>query len=278
MAYTREQIHEYRQSISDDSDASFKMMAYYASRDPRFDEDEDWSSLCEYMADAALAEPGVKAFLNSYEAAARQGCEVLTSKIEADMRDNYILAGVALHVANLGKALPAAAWAAFNKKQYAGLPGEWALLRFLGWSGFDLNAVDAGGSTPLHYMASQNNAPYSSPKAVAWLIENGADVDAKNAQGDTPLIYMSGARSWSRELSLSFAALVNAGANPFEQANDGESSESLLSKLDAQGPHPERRHLLNEIGALRAAIERAELDAVAEPGKDVGSKRPMLAI
>lgn len=61
------------------------------------------------------------------------------------------------------------------------------------------------------------------------------------------MIYMSGARSWSRELSLSFA-------------------------------DPERRHLLNEIGALRAAIERAELDAVADPGKDVGSKRPMLAI
>jgi len=278
MAYTREQIHEYRQSISDDSDASFKMMAYYASRDPRFDEEEDWESLCEYMAEAALSEPGVRAFLSRYNDAASQGSGALFSKIEGDMRDNYILAGVALHVANLGKALPAAAWAAFNKNQYAGLPGEWALLRFLGWSGFDLNAVDGGGATPLHYMASQNNAPYSSSKAVAWLIERGADVNARSSRGDTPLIYMSGARSWSRELSQSFAALVNAGANPFEQANDGESAESLLSMLDAQAPHPERRHLLNAIGELRAAIERAELDAAAMPGNGGGARRPPLAI
>ena len=278
MAYTPEQIHAYRESINGDPHTSFKMLAHFASADPKFDADEDWDALCDYLVAQAPTQSRIAEIVDRYAAALQKSSSELLRVIEEDTRNNYFLSGIALHSAGIPKTVPVAAWAAFNKKEYVGLPGEWALLRFLGWSGFDLNASDTGGATPLHYLASQNNPPFSTPKAVSWLIGHGADVHAVSARGDTPLIYMSGARNWSRSLSESFAILVNSGADPFQKAADGESAESLLTALDAQIPNPDRRSLLDAIGALRADIERAELDAVAGEGHDAERRRPVLSI
>ncbi len=146
--------------------------------------------------DTGTGQSGLAQIVDRHSAAMEEGSSKFLLAIEADMRDSYILSGIALHSAGIPKEIPATAWGAFNKN--VGLPGEWALPRFLGWSGFDLDAADAnaGGLTALHYIASQNNPPFSTPKAVAWLIEHGAGVNAKSNRGDTPLIYMSGARNW----------------------------------------------------------------------------------
>ncbi len=278
MAYTQGQIHAYREAISDDPDTSFKMLALYASKDDDFYPDENWAALCDYLVEQAPTQSGLEKIVEHYAAAMEQGSSKLLRAIEADMRDNYILSGIAAHSIGIPKELPLTAWAAFNKNKYAGLPGEWALLRFLAWSGFDINAVDDGGATPLHYMASQDNPPFSTPRAIGWLIAHGADVHAVSDRGDTPLIYMSGASNWSRNLSESFALLVNAGADPFQQASDGESAESLLSSLNAKIPNSDRGHLLTAIGILRAEIERAELEAAVGAGGKAARRRPDLAL
>jgi ankyrin repeat protein len=50
-------------------------------------------------------------------------------------------------------------------------------------AGGDVNAVDAGHSTPLHH-AARNGLN----RAIELLVANGADLDAKNRRGQTSLM------------------------------------------------------------------------------------------
>jgi ankyrin repeat protein len=72
--------------------------------------------------------------------------------------------------------------------------------------GFDPNAFDDGGNTPLHYAAEKERL-----EVVALLISHGANVNSidKSKIGDTPLSYIA------QTCSLKMAEiLLDAGADP----------------------------------------------------------------
>ena len=60
--------------------------------------------------------------------------------------------------------------------------GHTDIMRIAIQHGYDVNAADAQGSTPLHEAAYMGHGD-----AVKLLIKNGADVNARNEEGRTPL-------------------------------------------------------------------------------------------
>jgi len=73
--------------------------------------------------------------------------------------------------------------------------------------GADVNAMDAGGETPLMY-AAENNQP---PEVIAELLNAGANVNARDSAGVTPLMYAAG---YCKSCEV-IAVLLTAGADPY---------------------------------------------------------------
>ena len=108
--------------------------------------------------------------------------------------------------------------------------------------GADVNALAAGGQTPLHWAASEPN-----PEVIALLLAKGANVNATNNIGWTPLFgaVLRGNRAIAEMLlakGASFIVKDKSGATPLHlMPFDGKPvvAELLLSKganVDARGP------------------------------------------
>lgn len=83
-------------------------------------------------------------------------------------------------------------------------------------SGADVNAVDDEGMTPLHAAAAADSA-----EVVRLLLDSGAAVDPQNIRGETPL-RAAVQSAWSDPDS--FQLLLNAGANPTIESDNGTSA------------------------------------------------------
>ncbi|MDR3480940.1 MAG: hypothetical protein P4L91_09530 [Burkholderiaceae bacterium] len=82
---------------------------------------------------------------------------------------------------------------------------------------------------------------------------------------------------WSSLHTESFVALVNAGSDPFVEADDGSSAYSLLAQLDAAEPKPERAAIIERLSALKLALEEeAALRGIVGDKGSAGAQRAML--
>ena len=250
MAYTTEQLHEYMNGISDDAVANLKMLLYYADLDEAFAEDEAWGQVCEFAmsVDEELGQsaPYIEKYMGLI--AEEKFAEALAA-MEHDLLDNYVFAAMAIHRMPIPKDMPMVAANAGNRHEFVGLRSEFAIMRFLHWSGFDISAPikRRGDMTPLHYMASTKYLPGSHTRAVKWLVDHGADVDAVNTNGDTPLIYLAAVEGWGDQHAQSFAHILDAGADPFLPAKDGTCAYDLLVQLNDREFHQVRQDVIDRL-------------------------------
>ena len=269
MAYSAEQLQGFMDSIGSDPASNFKMLLYYADLDEaeNFTTDEEWGDVCQFAADFDKEHGFSDEFTTKYmEIFKEKGFDDATQAMCYDLRDNKIFAAIGLHKHGIAKYLPFVAAAAYNKNQYQGLKDEFAVARFLVWSGFDINAPDGGSAnTALHYFASIAPSPGSHPRAVRWLLEHGADANAVNASGDTPMTYLCGNKVWTSALTQSFEFLLAARSNPFQESSDGSTPYSLLSQLNESDPHEERTKLINTLEAFLAIVAEDQESSGGEP-------------
>lgn len=266
MANAQEKIDQLLSTMSGGSEADrLKMLLHYGDLSEEFADDDDWAALCDFAVEAD-EELGT-----STQYLARYGTLVKEQKFQEaldamvyDLRDNKIFAAMAIHQAGLPKQMPLVSAAAYNKQNYQSLKDEFAVTRFLVWSGFDINVPDPStGMTALHMFASTNVMPGSHPRAVRWLIEHGADVDAVNENGDTPLAFLCGKQGWSEAQDQCFELLMEAGANPFVRSKDGQSPMGLLAQMNAQ----ERSELRTaRQGQIWELSKRLEQERISEEG------------
>ena len=209
MAIATEQLKHFMDSLGGRPEDNLKMLLYYGDLGGDFTEDEDWGALCE-LALAADDELGLsQEFSSRYaELFGREEFQGALDAMEYDLKDNKIFAAMAIHKMGIPKKMPMVAAAAFNKHSYLGLKDGFALVRFLHWSGFDINAASPSTSmTPLHLFSSTKVQPGTHPRAVEWLLEREADVDglpASDADGNTPA--GMGARSCASVLDCARAS------------------------------------------------------------------------
>ncbi len=192
------------------------------------------------------------------------------NRISAALYDNYFVEAVKLVRGDADRSMPALAWAAFNKHEYKGYADECAVVRFLTWAGFDVNAGDADGQTPLHLMAQMKVQPGSHPRAVQFLLDAGANPNARRRGGDTPLTALSANMDWTQQADQSARILLGAGADPLQPSEDGATSFSVLRDCQSQNPCGARGALIAEI---EAAVISAGLKTPSLPG---GTKQPPL--
>jgi ankyrin repeat protein len=97
-------------------------------------------------------------------------------------------------------------WYEKEQLHFAAQDGDLSLIKRLLAEGFDINAFDGLGMTPLHWAAKREHL-----EAAAFLIEAGADVNARDEAriGDTALGEVAG--NCSYEMAR---LLVDAGADP----------------------------------------------------------------
>lgn len=256
MAHTEQELQDFMDSISDDPDTRFKMLLYVGDLDEAFESDEDWGELCEFAMKIEEERNESMPFMLRYkEAMEKGGFDAMRDAIHSDMHDNYIFAAMGLHQYGIAKNMRFIPAAAYNKHCFVGFHGEFALVRFLHWSGFNINAVEEDtGMSALHYFASIKYPPNGHMRAVEWLLEHGADPNVQNARGDTPLTYMSGNIQWSDELTSCFGSIVKAGGNPFMQSEDGSTPLSLLKQNNEAAPHESRAVLISTLEAIYAEL------------------------
>jgi len=266
MATVQEKIDQLLSTMSGESEADrLKMLLYYGDLSEEFADDDDWAELCEFALEADEELGTSTPYLEQYSALVKeQKFPEALSAMLYDLRDNRILAAMAIHRAGLPNQMQLVAAAAYNKQNYQGLKDEFAVTRFLVWSGFDVNVPDPStGMTALHMFASTNVMPGSHPRAVRWLIEHGADVDAVNENGDTPLAFLCGNQGWGEAQDQSFELLMQAGANPFVRSKDGQSPMGLLAQMNAR----ERSELRTaRQGQIWELSKRLEAERISEEG------------
>lgn len=266
MAHTEQQLQDFMDRISDDPDASFNMLLYCGDLDEAFASDEDWDSLCQFAMKIEEERNESMPFMLRYKQAMDEGgFDGMTTAIHSDLHDNYIVAAMGLHRFGVAKNMRFIPAAAYNKHCFVGVKGEFALVRFLHWSGFDINAVEADtGMSALHYFASLKYQPGTHNRAVEWLLDHGADPNAQNSQGDSPFAYLCGQVDWGQAHTVSALALIKAGANPLLESGDGSTPLSLMKLNNEAEPREGRTALiamLEDIYAeFRAAMEEQASD------------------
>lgn len=185
-----------------------------------------WASVCE----AAVENAGYQA-QDSLDLARKLSQCLTPGGLQEALYDNYLFGALAAVFAaskdNSIQAMPALAWAAFNKHSYQGYKDEIACLRMLLWAGFDPNAQEELGGTALHFMASLQNEPGSHPRAVRLLLESGIDPNIQNVQGDSALCYLAGNEAWTNARTETAWLLLKNGANPLLEAKDGANAYTL---------------------------------------------------
>lgn len=281
MATAQEKIDQLLSNMSGGSEADrLKMLLYYGDLSEEFADDDDWGALCEFAVEADEELGESTPYLARYGTLVKeQKFQEALSGMVYDLRDNRIFAAMAIHQAKLPKQMPLVSAAAYNKQNFQGLKDEFAVTRFLVWSGFDINVPSQStGMTALHKFASTNVMSGSHPRAVQWLIEHGADVDAVNERGDTPLAFLCGKQGWGEAQDQSFELLLRAGSNPFAKSKDGESPFSLLAQMNEQEHSDLRAARLDQLRELAGRMEQetgvADDDDVDEDeeGEDEGSE------
>ena len=282
MAYSENQLQQFMDATSGAPATQLKMLLYRADRDNGFNTDEQWASVCEFATRKDEEIGGSNTFAERYGKILDAGeYERFASALIADMKDNFIFAAMLAHRGGVDRDLPLIPAAAFNKHYYQGVMGEFALVRFLEWSGFDVSAADADGMTALHYFASVKYPPGSIPSAVSWLIDHGADVDARNLNGDTALTYLCAVEGWSEHHTRSFEALAIGGSDLFHKSADGVTPLSLLKQLNQIEFHPERQEIIEKIEKIADALltkTRNDASAGAEAQNDAGARSAAPAV
>lgn len=239
MANAQEKINGLLSMMGGGSEQDrLKMLLYYGDLSGEFADDEDWGALCEFAIEADEEVGGSDPYIQRYSDLVGAGKfpEALSAMLY-DLRDNKIFAAMGIHRIGLPKSIPLIPAAAYNKHAYQGLRDEFAVVRFLEWAGFDLNQPNPEtGMTALHKFASTQVAPFSHPRAVAWLLEHGADVEAANSNGDTPLVFLCASKAWGQEQDRCFELLVEAGADISASSKDGATPISLLDQMQLGNP------------------------------------------
>ena len=269
MAIATEQLKQFMDGIGSRPEDNLKMLLYYGDLGGEFTDDEDWGALCAFALEVD-EELGMSAqFASRYgELIGRKEFQAAIDAMHYDLNDNKIFAAMAIHKMGVPKDMPMVASAAFNKHSYQGLKDEFALVRFLHWSGFDINAAAAStGMTPLHLFSSTKVMPGTHPRAVEWLVVQGADVDATNAQGDTAMAYLCGTQGWGEHQTRSFVALLKAGSNPFAEADDGTTPYALLTRANQAEFSQVRADVIKGLEAVRESMEGSEASAGSEDGE-----------
>lgn len=276
MANAQEKIDQLLSTMSGGSEADrLKMLLHYGDLSEAFADDDDWAALCDFAVEAD-EELGT-----STQYLARYGTLVKEQKFQEaldamvyDLRDNKIFAAMAIHQAGLPKQMPLVSAAAYNKQNYQSIKDEFAVTRFLVWSGFDINVPDPStGMTALHMFASTNVMPGSHPRAVRWLIEHGADVDAVNERGDTPFAFLCGKQGWGEAQDKCFELLLRAGSDPFAQSEDEASPFSLLAQMNEQEHSDLRAARLDQLRELAGRMEHEGGVDEDEEGETAGPAR-----
>lgn len=276
MAYSEDQLQRFMDALSGEPASQLKMLLYRADLDLGFATDEQWASVCEFAVRKDEEQAGSAAFAERYERVFKSGGhEALASALIADMKDNFIFAAMLGHRGCIDKDTPLIPAAAFNKHAYQGLLGEFALVRFLEWSGFDVSAADGNGMTALHYFASVKYPPGTIPRAVNWLIDHGADVHAENRNGDTALTYLCAVEGWSEYHTQSFTALAVGGSDLFHKSADGGTPLSLLKQLNEVQFHSERQKIIEDMETIAAARSiKTPRSPHAEPAAQMDASAP----
>ena len=230
------------------SEDTLKMGMFQCELMEEFQNDQVWGQLCEYATTMDNAHQISSSFTEKYNGFVQaQDHNGLMGALRADMLDNYIVGAFAAKKMGFNKpGVPMVAWAANNKKDFAGLRGEIGLIRYLIWAGFDVNApVPGSGATALHLMCNTKWGDGCHPRAIRALLMNGATVDVKaTGNGDTALATLSGAILWSDAHQWIASVLLQQGANFRSVSNDGATPLSLMVQNQATHPDPKRAALI----------------------------------
>ena len=92
--------------------------------------------------------------------------------------------------------------------------GNPTIVRLLLQEGWDPNAPDDGGRSPLHYGARNTN-----PMVVSHLLDADADLKARDNDGYTALHWAAAQSGNGRVIKV----LLDRGADPFAESNDGRT-------------------------------------------------------
>ena len=94
------------------------------------------------------------------------------------------------------------------------LTGNPTIVRLLLQEGWNPNAPDDGGLSPLHWGAENSN-----PMVVSHLLDAGADLNARDNDGYTALHWAAAQSGNGRVIKV----LLDRGANPLAESNDGRT-------------------------------------------------------
>ena len=242
---------------------NLRFMLYAADLSGDFTDEKSWGKICEFAVKQDVKQGGSDIFVEKYKMAALDvGGEECWRLVAADLSDNFIFSALAVNRIGFDRSIRVVPMAAFNRHAYAGLGDEFAVVRFLVWAGYDINAEEPKTKqTALHYFAFTRHLPGTNLRAVKWLIAHGANVNAANAKGDTPLTFAAGAEKWGAAQGATFAALIDAGADPFHPSHDGETPYSIMKANNARNEVPERTRQLLMLDQLKAEIQKIEIEA-----------------